>query len=86
MAFLLSSWSSNLKSLPKNYVVAVEKPQLSKGIPVVDLGEEGQANITQKIMKAGQEFGLFQVCSFELSCFRNMNYVDFNQKLISTCV
>ncbi|XP_071910343.1 hyoscyamine 6-dioxygenase-like isoform X2 [Coffea arabica] len=67
MAFLLSSWSSNLKSLPKNYVVAVEKPQLSKGIPVVDLGEEGQANITQKIMKAGQEFGLFQVINHGVS-------------------
>ncbi|XP_027170367.1 hyoscyamine 6-dioxygenase-like [Coffea eugenioides] len=71
MAFLLSSWSSNLKSLPKNYVVAVEKPgmpvQLSKGIPVVDLGEEGQANIIQKIMKAGQEFGLFQVINHGVS-------------------
>ena len=91
MAFLLSSWSSNLKSLPENYIVPVEKRPgmpvpISKDIPVIDLGEEDRANRIQKIIKASQEFGLFQVFSFELSRFGNMNYVDFNRKLISTCV
>ncbi|XP_027089008.1 hyoscyamine 6-dioxygenase [Coffea arabica] len=72
MAFLLSSWSSNLKSLPENYIVPVEKRPgmpvpISKDIPVIDLGEEDRANRIQKIMKASQEFGLFQVINHGVS-------------------
>ena len=66
MASLLSSWSSNLKSLPENYAVPEGKrpgklAPISRDIPVIDLGEADRAAVVQKIIKASQEFGLFQV-------------------------
>ncbi|XP_027123007.1 hyoscyamine 6-dioxygenase-like [Coffea arabica] len=66
MASLLSSWSSNLQCLPANYVVpAAKRPgklaPISMDIPVNDLSDTNRTDLVQKIMKANQEFGIFQV-------------------------
>ena len=39
---------------------------VSKDIPVLDLGQEagrGRSALIQQIIKAGEEFGAFQVCN-----------------------
>ncbi|CDP09688.1 unnamed protein product [Coffea canephora] len=73
MANLLSSWSSDLDSLPEKYIVPEEKrpgallAPVSKDIPAIDLSEGDRASIIQKIMKASQEFGFFQVINHGVS-------------------
>ncbi|XP_027103210.2 hyoscyamine 6-dioxygenase [Coffea arabica] len=66
MASLVSSWSSSLQTLPANYVVPVDQrpgklAPISMDIPVIDLGDADRGAVVQKIIKASQEFGLFQV-------------------------
>ncbi|KAK3026177.1 hypothetical protein RJ639_040564 [Escallonia herrerae] len=69
MDVLISNWS-NVQSLPKSYVFpSGRRPgnqivPLCKDIPVVDLGKaEGvdRSETVQKILKASQQFGFFQV-------------------------
>ncbi|XP_071902788.1 hyoscyamine 6-dioxygenase-like [Coffea arabica] len=73
MANLLSSWSSDPDSLPEKYIVPEEKrpgallAPVSKDIPAIDLSEGDRASIIQKIMKASQEFGFFQVINHGVS-------------------
>ncbi|KAL3518799.1 hypothetical protein ACH5RR_021388 [Cinchona calisaya] len=75
MASLVSTWSSNVRSLPKNFVVPLEKRPgkpipICKDIPVIDLGDSTKhrrADIVQQIIKASQDFGLFQVINHGVS-------------------
>ncbi|XP_058746216.1 hyoscyamine 6-dioxygenase-like [Vicia villosa] len=65
----ISNWSS-MKSVPENYIFPPEtrpgdvKIPISHSIPVIDLREAhdgNRANTVQKIIKAAEEFGFFQV-------------------------
>lgn len=75
MASLVSSWSSDLKCLPDNYVLPEGKRPgmpvpVSNDIPVIDLGDGldySRADMVQQIAKAGQDFGLFQVINHGVS-------------------
>ncbi|KAK8693990.1 hypothetical protein V6N13_071554 [Hibiscus sabdariffa] len=63
---LLSSWCSN-GSLPKSYVLPPEaRPgnlivPLGKSIPVIDLQGNDRNETIRQILKAGKEFGFFQI-------------------------
>ncbi|KAL4588075.1 hypothetical protein LXL04_000954 [Taraxacum kok-saghyz] len=75
MAVLISNWSS-VQSLPENYVFpperrpGAEEIQASKDIPIINLeginGSE-RSEIIQHIIKASQDFGLFQVINHGVS-------------------
>ncbi|KAL3530111.1 hypothetical protein ACH5RR_009433 [Cinchona calisaya] len=75
MASLLSSWSSNVLSLPVDYIVPVERRpgnpvSISKDIPVIDLThatKNDRVDIVQQLIKASQDFGLFQVINHGVS-------------------
>ncbi|WCJ38372.1 2-oxoglutarate (2OG) and Fe(II)-dependent oxygenase superfamily protein [Euphorbia peplus] len=64
---LVSTWCSNVESVPKDYVFPPQvRPgnftfSVSDSIPVIDLGRLDRAATVQKILKASQEFGFFQV-------------------------
>ncbi|KAL1830936.1 hypothetical protein DCAR_0100893 [Daucus carota subsp. sativus] len=71
---LVSSWCKNVKSLPADYIMPPEKRttdfSVSKDIPVLDLGQEagrGRSALIQQIIKAGEEFGAFQVINHGVS-------------------
>ncbi|PSS14010.1 Hyoscyamine 6-dioxygenase [Actinidia chinensis var. chinensis] len=76
MSVLVSNWSKNVQAVPSNYVLPQEKrPEnlnapVCKTIPVIDLGQLGgpdRADLIQQIMKACQDFGLFQVINHGVS-------------------
>lgn len=65
---LVASWCKSVKSLPANYIMPPELRttdfSVSKDIPVLDLEQEaghGRSSLIQQIIKAGEEFGAFQV-------------------------
>ncbi|KAK8588853.1 hypothetical protein V6N13_087748 [Hibiscus sabdariffa] len=76
---LLSNWCSN-GSLPESYVLPPEaRPgnlivPLEKSIPVIDLQGNDRNETIRQILKAGKEFGFFQVpinpimSDYNLSC------------------
>ncbi|KAM3202291.1 hypothetical protein P3L10_029915 [Capsicum annuum] len=71
MASLVSSWSSEVNSIPNKYVVPLEKRvnadvPIGKHIPVIDLSQPSNHSI-QQIIKASAEFGLFQVINHGVS-------------------
>jgi hypothetical protein len=70
MEKLITSCRSNFQSVPENYIFPPEsrpgnvKVPFSSSIPVIDLSEArkgDRTNIIQKIIKAAEEFGFFQV-------------------------
>ncbi|XP_028802695.1 hyoscyamine 6-dioxygenase-like [Neltuma alba] len=76
MEKLVSNWYKNVGSVPENYIFPAEtRPgkfhvPMGEGIPVIDLSEaeEGHRTLTiQKILKASQEFGFFQVINHGVS-------------------
>ncbi|KAJ9564825.1 hypothetical protein OSB04_000791 [Centaurea solstitialis] len=75
MALLVSSWSNGVQSVPEDYVMPPERRagdtvSVCNEIPVIDLQENPKNNrsdIIQHILKASQEFGLFQVINHEVS-------------------
>nr|XP_043635269.1 hyoscyamine 6-dioxygenase-like [Erigeron canadensis] len=71
MALLVSSWSNGVQSVPKDYVMPPEKRagdfiKISKEIPVINL-QNDRSEVVQQILKACQEFGLFQVINHGVS-------------------
>ncbi|KAH7862805.1 hypothetical protein Vadar_009802 [Vaccinium darrowii] len=76
MSNLVSSLSKNVQAVPEEYILPKEKrpgdiaAPVCKDIPVIDLAQaEGlhQYEIIQKMMKASQEFGIFQVINHGIS-------------------
>ncbi|XP_057507821.1 hyoscyamine 6-dioxygenase-like [Actinidia eriantha] len=75
MSVLLSNWSKHAHAVPSSYVLPQEKrPEnlnaVCKSIPVIDLGQLGgpdRADVLQQIMKACQDFGIFQVINHGVS-------------------
>ena len=74
MEKLVSSWN-NVQTVPEKYIFPLEKRpgnvtfNASKSIPVIDLeaiasSQDRDATI-QKILKAGEDFGFFQVHNFK---------------------
>ncbi|KAL4585766.1 hypothetical protein LXL04_010392 [Taraxacum kok-saghyz] len=64
MALLVSTWSNGAQSVPQDYVMPPERRPgdfitVCKDIPVIDL-QNDRFEIVQQILKACQEFGLFQ--------------------------
>ncbi|XP_060196799.1 hyoscyamine 6-dioxygenase-like isoform X2 [Lycium barbarum] len=71
MASLISSWASQANSVPEKYVVPSEKRlninvPIGKDIPVIDLSLPSE-NIVKEIIKASQEYGVFQVINHGVS-------------------
>jgi len=65
MALLVTSWSNGVQCVPKDYIMPPERRAgdfvtISKDIPVINL-QNDRSDIIQQVMKACQEFGLFQV-------------------------
>jgi len=69
---LITSCWSNFQSVPEDYIFPPEsrpgnlKIPFNSSIPVIDLSEVqkgDRANIIQKMIKASEEFGFFQVLS-----------------------
>ncbi|CAL5436626.1 unnamed protein product [Camellia sinensis] len=76
MSILVSSWSKEAQAVPANYVFPPEiRPgdlaaPVCEGIPVIDLGQIGghaRAELLEKIIKASQDFGMFQVINHGVS-------------------
>ncbi|KAI9119239.1 hypothetical protein K1719_009914 [Acacia pycnantha] len=79
MEKLLSNWY-NVRPVPENYIFPPEQRPgnvhvpIGEGIPVIDLSEAencGRTLTIQKILKAAQDFGFFQVqamVSFPILC------------------
>ncbi|KAH0666932.1 hypothetical protein KY285_028138 [Solanum tuberosum] len=66
MASLVSSWASQVNTVPERYVVPTEKRlnvnvPIGKDIPVIDLSHPNSAHIAEQIIKASQDYGVFQV-------------------------
>ncbi|KAJ0520121.1 putative oxoglutarate/iron-dependent dioxygenase, non-heme dioxygenase domain-containing protein [Helianthus annuus] len=71
MAKLVSSWSNGVKFIPKDYVMPPERRAgdyitVCKEIPVINL-EDDRSEIVRQILKACQEFGVFQVINHGVS-------------------
>ncbi|XP_054814086.1 hyoscyamine 6-dioxygenase-like [Prosopis cineraria] len=67
MEKLVSNWYK-VGSVPENYIFPQETrpgnlhvPMIGEGIPVIDLSEADRSLTIQKILKASQDFGFFQV-------------------------
>ncbi|KAK2455334.1 protein DOWNY MILDEW RESISTANCE [Trifolium repens] len=76
MEKLITSYWSNFQSVPEDYIFPPEsrpgnlKVPFNSSIPVIDLSEThkgDRSNIIQKIIKAAQEFGFFQVINHGIS-------------------
>ncbi|KAK4281261.1 hypothetical protein QN277_012780 [Acacia crassicarpa] len=76
MEKLVSSWYNNVQRVPQDYIFPPEKRPgdlrvpVDEVIPVIDLSEAEQGDRTptiQKILKAAQEFGFFQVINHGFS-------------------
>ncbi|KAJ9565150.1 hypothetical protein OSB04_001116 [Centaurea solstitialis] len=75
MAQLVSSWSNGVQSVPEDYLMPPEKRpgdsvSVCNEIPVIDLHENlknNRSDIIKHILKACQEFGLFQVINHGVS-------------------
>ncbi|XP_030933813.1 hyoscyamine 6-dioxygenase-like [Quercus lobata] len=93
MEHLVSSWYND-GSLPESYIVPPEDrpgmPSLGENIPVVDLGAHDH---TTQILKASQEFGMFQVINHEvprnvideaMSVFKEFHALSAEDKAIET--
>lgn len=71
MEKLVSNWYNSVGSVPENYTFPTEtRPgklhvPLGEGIPMIDLSEaedvDNRTRAIQKIIKASQEFGFFQL-------------------------
>ncbi|KAM3374374.1 hypothetical protein P3S68_013088 [Capsicum galapagoense] len=64
MASLISSWASQVNTVPERYVVPSEKRlninvPIGKDIPVIDFSLPSE-KIVEDIIKASQEYGVFQ--------------------------
>ncbi|KAK1412615.1 hypothetical protein QVD17_34005 [Tagetes erecta] len=71
MALLVSSWSNSVKSVPKDYVMPPERRAedfltVCKEIPVINL-QNARSEIVKQVLKACQEFGVFQVINHGVS-------------------
>ncbi|XP_076905252.1 hyoscyamine 6-dioxygenase-like [Bidens hawaiensis] len=71
MAKLVSSWSNGVNSVPKDYVLPPERRAgdfvtVCNEIPLIDL-EDDRSDIVRQIIKACQEFGVFQVINHGVS-------------------
>ncbi|XP_016503154.2 hyoscyamine 6-dioxygenase-like [Nicotiana tabacum] len=70
---LVSSWAKNVDTMPENYVMPPDKRpgelvSVGSNIPVIDLAKSSNhAGLVQEILKASQEFGLFQVINHGIS-------------------
>lgn len=84
---LVSSWAKNVDTMPENYVMPPDKRpgelvSIGSNIPVIDLAKSSNhAGIVQEILKASQEFGLFQVCK---SIYSKSFFSYPNEMLIKT--
>ncbi|KAK3026170.1 hypothetical protein RJ639_040557 [Escallonia herrerae] len=75
MASLVSSWSNKIEYMPADFIMPPERRpgnflSICKEIPLIDLGQaagSGRAQVVQQIIKAGQEFGFFQVINHGVS-------------------
>ncbi|PON62611.1 Oxoglutarate/iron-dependent dioxygenase [Parasponia andersonii] len=78
MEKLVSGWSTSRTTLPESYIFPLETrpgelhfgPDGNSNIPVIDLDEDhnhDQTSIIQQIIKAGQEYGIFQVVNHGVS-------------------
>ncbi|EXC31940.1 Hyoscyamine 6-dioxygenase [Morus notabilis] len=75
MEGLVSNWSSTARTLPKSYIFPPEKRPgqlnfpLDKTIPVIDLSnyDHDPTSTIEQILKAGQEYGIFQVINHGVS-------------------
>ncbi|KAI9119427.1 hypothetical protein K1719_010102 [Acacia pycnantha] len=76
MEKLVSSWHNDVQRVPQDYIFPPEKRPgdlrvpVDEVIPVIDLSEAEQGDRTatiQKILKAAQEFGFFQVINHAVS-------------------
>ncbi|KAJ8558143.1 hypothetical protein K7X08_004909 [Anisodus acutangulus] len=79
MANLVSSWARNVDTVPENYVMPPNKRpselvSIGSNIPVIDLVKASSstinhagAGLVQEILKASQEFGLFQIINHGIS-------------------
>lgn len=70
MASLISSWASQVNTVPERYVVPSEKRlninvPIGKDIPVIDFSLPSE-KIVEDIIKASQEYGVFQVINHTL--------------------
>ncbi|PHT46501.1 hypothetical protein CQW23_15659 [Capsicum baccatum] len=71
MASLISSWASQVNTVPERYVVPSEKRlninvPIGKDIPVIDFSLPSE-KIVEDIIKASQEYGVFQVINHGVS-------------------
>ncbi|KAM7523099.1 hypothetical protein LguiA_013001 [Lonicera macranthoides] len=74
MDLLVTSWYNGVQSLPENYIMPPERRpnnfSICTNIPVVDLAQElnhGRTDLLEQIMKASQEYGVFQVINHGIS-------------------
>ncbi|KAK4732054.1 hypothetical protein R3W88_025042 [Solanum pinnatisectum] len=77
MSNFVSSWAKNIVTLPENYVMPPDKRpnehvSIGNNIPVIDLEKASSstinhAELVQEILKASQEFGLFQIINHGVS-------------------
>ncbi|XP_049407888.1 hyoscyamine 6-dioxygenase-like [Solanum stenotomum] len=77
MSNFVSSWAKNIVTLPENYVMPPDKRpnehvSIGNNIPVIDLAKASSstvnhAELVQEILKASQEFGLFQIINHGVS-------------------
>jgi hypothetical protein len=86
---LISSWFNLQSSVPSSYVQpSKSRPDnifvlYAKKIPVVDLGGHVHAETLTNILRASEEYGFFQICTFkDFICLQNctINFFNYNLK------
>jgi hypothetical protein len=86
---LISSWFNLQSSVPSSYVQpSKSRPDnifvlSAKKIPVVDLGGHVHAETLTNILRASEEYGFFQICTFkDFICLQNctINFFNYNLK------